>query len=548
MASKPPTLRENLDRLGLFLRGERKLLFSILIYAWAVGLFSLIIPLTVQELVNTFAYAVTPVMVVTLVGIMAGILLFVGVFRILQFYGTDLVERRLFVRLSLALAKVVPNFKLKTFRPYLISQFLETVLLMRAFSGIFVDLVNFLVGTIIGMTLLALYHPFFIIFDAILLLSIIIIILLGKGGLRDTINMSQAKYDTFNWFQNIAENLIHLKAINSSPIIQQRADKMAGAYVQARKSRFRALLRQYMGSIVFQVLIHTGLLGTAGWLLSQDQLTLGQLVAAEVVVASLLLNLEAVLKRTYVIFYFFTALHELDHLFSLPQDPPEDGKGISLPQTEKTGIHVQCNRLDWIGRSRSGLESIQFEALPGEKWGIICPTESSRHLISLMLSGLDQDLEGRVRYNGIEVASLATSQICAERSVLFGKDLTLFDGTILDNIIMGRSGIDPQNLVWARQISGLDEALNELPDGMETQVCDQGKDFSPSLQLRILLTRAIVTRPALLILDGGLHEIQSEIRESVLRNLCSPEHPWTLIIVTTDSNIREFTQKNLSLT
>jgi len=163
-----PTLRKNLDLLGSFLSQERSIVFLVFTYAVAVGLFSLIIPLTVQELVNTFAFSVSPVMVATLVGIMAGILFIVGIFRVLQFYASDMVERRVFVRMVISLARVLPQFKENTFRSNYINRFLETVFLQRAISGLFIDLVNIIVGGSIGMILLALYHPFIIFFDIIL--------------------------------------------------------------------------------------------------------------------------------------------------------------------------------------------------------------------------------------------------------------------------------------------------------------------------------------------------------------------------------------------
>ena len=105
MGQHLPLLRESLDRLGGFIRQERPILFSMLTYAIAVGVFSLIVPLTVQELVNTFAFSVSPVMVVTIVGVMAVMLAFVGIFRVLQFYATDVLERRIFVRVSVALSQ-----------------------------------------------------------------------------------------------------------------------------------------------------------------------------------------------------------------------------------------------------------------------------------------------------------------------------------------------------------------------------------------------------------------------------------------------------------
>ena len=182
MGTNLPSFKDHLDRLGLFVRHERMLLLAILTYAVAVGIFSLIIPLTVQELVNTFAYTVSPVMLATIIGIMAIILLFVGAFRILQFYATDILERRLFVRVTLALAQIASHIRKETFQSDTINRFFETVFMQRALSSLLVDFTNVLVGGLIGMTLLIFYHPYFIIFDLALLGSVVLIAILGKEG------------------------------------------------------------------------------------------------------------------------------------------------------------------------------------------------------------------------------------------------------------------------------------------------------------------------------------------------------------------------------
>lgn len=323
MRTTLPDYKSYLDRLGLFIWHERMLLLSILTYAVAVGIFSLIIPLTVQELVNTFAFTVSPVMLATIIGIMAIILFFVGAFRILQFYATDILERRLFVRVTLALAQIVSRVKGETFQSDSINRFFETVFLQRALSGLLVDFTNVLVGGLIGMALLVLYHPYFIVFDLMLLGSVVLIGILGKGGVHTTLHMSEAKYNVFRWLQEVTSDRARFNAATGIDLMGQ-ADALARVYVRTRESRFGILLRQYIGWLALQVFLQTGLLGTAGWLLSQGELTLGQLVAAEVIVASLLVNLESVIKRTYVVFYFFSALTELDALFSLPDDAMAD--------------------------------------------------------------------------------------------------------------------------------------------------------------------------------------------------------------------------------
>ncbi len=547
MNQRGPSLREVLDQLGSFLKQERTLFWGILTYAIVVGLFSLIIPLTVQELVNTFAFSVSPIMVVTLVGIMAGILIFAGIFRILQFYATDILERRVFVRITLALARVLPKFKKGSFQVDAISRFFETVLLQRALSGLLVDVINVLVGGIIGLTLLALYHPYFMIFDAVLVVSVVLIAILGKGGLRTTLHMSEAKYAVFHWFQEVADNLLHFKSTNCSDLVLNNADSLATTYVKARESRFRVLVRQYISSMILQVALHTGLLGTAGWLLSQGDLTLGQLVAAEVIVASLLLSLESVVKRSYTLFYFFTALTELDHLFSLPQDSVPQGSDLSLPESSPAGLHLTCSRLLLPSAETLGTQGIQFEAMPGDHWGLVCRTESVRYQVSLALAGLEPPLTGTVRYNGVDLRSLPPEEISKQRGLVFGRDLTLFEGSVAENIIMKREGIGTEDLLWALTVAQLDKEFEEWPHGLETQVTEGGKDFTPSQRLRILIARAIISHPSLLILDGALHEIPEDIREAIFHRLTSKEMGWTLVVVTTDPNVKEFVEKVMPL-
>ncbi len=546
MTQTIPTFRKNLDLLGSFLSQERSIILPVFTYAIAVGLFSLIIPITVQELVNTFAFSVSPLMVATLVGIMAVILFIVGIFRVLQFYASDMVERRVFVRLVLYLARVLPKFKENTFQSNYINRFFETVFLQRSISSLLIDLINVVVGGLIGMLLLALYHPYFIFFDIALVVSILMIAILGKGGLRRTIYMSEAKYEVFHWFQEVADNFFQFKATNCSDYILRKADGLAADYIQARKSRFSVLLRQYIGSLTLQVILHTGLLGTAGWLLSQDELTLGQLVAAEVIIASLLLKIDSVVKRSYVIYYFFTALSELDHLFALPKDRTNEGLDISIPKPDAGGLHLKLSKWNGGTDSEPLSKDFSFEASSGEKLVLISPTESERHRLSRALAGLEQPSKCVVRYNGVDIKNLSLEQIGAERGIVFGRDFTLFEGTIAENIMMGRPNMESKDLLWALDLTQLDKEIEELPLGLETFVQEGGKALTPSQRLRVLLARAIITRPSLLILDGALHEVPGNIREPLLHHLCSQDCPWTLIIVTTDPYTKKFVDRSLS--
>ena len=540
--------QEVLHHVATFFRQERQILLTIIMYALAVGLFSLIIPLTVQELVNTFAFAIQPIMVVTLVSIMAGILLFVGIFKALQFFATDLLERRIFVRFTLAFARTFPSIQETHFRSEYASRFFEIIFMQRAVAALLVDLTNVAVGGVIGMTLLALYHPYFLFFDLLLLLAVGFIGMLGHGGLRATLHMSEAKYATYHWFQEIADNLSHFKSSLSHDLILQKADSLAHTYVNTRQSRFRILVRQYIGSLLFQVILHTGLLGTAGWLMSKGQLTLGQLVAAEVIIATLLLNLESVIKRTYVIFYFLTALTEIHHIFSLPKDQRPTTQFVQLPATgSPQGLALSISHVRGLPPPWPPTLELNMDLAPSEKWAIVCVTESQRLTVSRLLAGLDHPPQGSIRYNGIDVRDLHPDEVNETRGLVLSRHMTLFEATLMENITLRRKNLATEDLLWVLDLVGLKEEIEHIPDGLQGMVQYGGKNFSPSQTIQILLARVLIARPKLVIVDGGLHEIFASQRESILNAICDTKYPWTVVIVTTDSNIKKFVQHSIVL-
>ncbi len=532
-------LRPTLTRLRAILHQERRLLTFLILYALAIGFFWLIIPLTVQELVNTFAFAIQPIMVVTLVAMMAAVLLFVGAFRILQFYAGEMLERRFFVRVALALASYLLRFRPDSFRPEHASRFFETVLLQRALSSLLVDFINVLVGGTIGMVLLVFYHPAFLVFDFFLIIAVFVIAFLGRGGLRTTLQMSEAKYDVFHWFQEVTDNLLHFKATRCAPLVLRKADMLSAFYIDARKARFRVLVRQYAGSLLLQVMIHTGLLGMAGWLVAIGQLTIGQLVGAEVIIATLIVSLESVVKRTYVMFYFFTALVELDRLFSLPKDRQPVARTVPQPVSSRRGLKVTCRRVSLSVDGATLLQNAHFEISAGEKRGIVCESETVCHTLSRVLAGIEVPTAGVIRYDEVDLRDLGPDTVNAYRGLVPSWQISLFEGTLEDNITMGREGILAEDVLWALRLVSLLEDVEQLPHGLGTPVGLGGKSFTPSQKLRILLARAIVTRPPLVILGGALEEISSRVRETILRHLCSPDQPWSVLIVTTHPEIKK---------
>lgn len=543
------SLRDMIARVSLVFRLERRLFGLIVSYALAIGLFSLIIPLTVQELVNTFAFAIQPIMIVTLAAIMVLTLLFVGAFRALQFYAIEIFERRIFARVALALTQQLPRFQAQGFRPKYANYFEEAVLMQRAIATLMVDIINVVVGGIVGMTILVFYHPYFLAFNFVLLGGFAFVVLvLSHGSLRETLRMSHAKYETLYWMQEMAYNLLHFKATVSEPLLLKKTDQLVNTYLTARRARFNVLMRQYLGSVGWQALGHSGLIATAGWLLAVGQLTLGQLVAAEVIVGTLLLNFDSVVKQMEHVFYFFTSLTELDFLFSLPKDAVPTTVSVPLPDPTIHGIRLTCKDLSFCyPDSPPVFEKFNLEVTPGEKIAIFSETITGKTTLARVLAGLTAPTSGVIRYNGVDLRDLDMESLNTCRGLVLDSLLTLFAGTLEENITLGRSAIPYSDILWALRFVEMEEEVESLPLGLRTPVRVHGKVFTTSQVLKILVARAIVTRPQILIFDGTLHGLPPTVRETILRRLCSKEETWSAIFVSNDPTLTAHVDRRLVL-
>lgn len=554
MGPSPGTHQPNLFQvsrhLGRFFRTERRILVLVVSYSLVIGLFSLIVPLTVQELVNTFSFAIQPVMIATLAIIMVVVLAFVGLFKALQHYAVEVLQRRLFVRTAFAMAQKLPHIRLQGFKPQVSNFFMETSFMQRALSVLLVDLVHVIVGGLVGMTILVFYHPYFILFDLVLLLGFtLIVFVLSRGGLRTTIAMSHAKYDVLHWMQEISQNLLHIKATDSRELLIEKTDQLTAKYVECRRARFAVLLRQFMASVGGQAFAHSGALALAGWLLSIDQLTLGQLVAVEVVVGSLLINFDAVVKSIGHVYFFFTSLEELEAFFAIPKEqrhlPPTSTVPLLDPATH--GIRVTGVGLSVVRDGAPLFADVDLEVASGERVAIYAKTIAARMSLARVLAGLESPSSGVVTYNDVDLRHLDLNRINQHRGFMIDSQLSLMDGTIADNIVWRRSSVSYDDVRWALWLTQLQEEIATLPQGINSDISALGEIPAPTHILRILLARAIVGRPQLLIFDGMIHDMRPTLRDAILRRICSKELSWTVLFVSNDPHLTPYVDRRIAL-
>jgi putative ABC transport system ATP-binding protein len=539
-----------LARLNLLIGLERRILAIIVSYAVVIGLFALIVPLTVQELVNTFAFAIQPIMIVTLVATMFGALLAMGAFRVLQARAVEILVQRLYTRLAVSFTEALPRFRENVFLPQHTNTFIEAELLPRALVAMLVDVINVSVSGTIGMAILIMYHPYFLGYNTFLITGFAFLLtFFGRGGLRITQRVSRLHYQTFHWLQDIGINRLHFKSTDSLPLLLKKTDALVKAYVMARKTRSDILSgAQYKSTVVFQAVAHSGMIGLGGWLLSVGDITLGQFVAAEVIVGTLLLNLDTVARRMYAAIYVATSLHELSTLFDMPKEDVSGPVAAWLPDPSLQGVRLTCKDASFAAPDGPLLfERFNLEVMPGEKISVLSGTSRSKTSLALVLAGLYHPTAGVIRYNDIDLRDVSLNYVNRCRGLMLDSHPTLFDGSLEENITLQRPSIQFEDLSWALRFVELEEEIDAMPQGLETLVHGNGANLTRSQVLRVLLARMIVTRPELLIFNGSLHNIEPALRLTLLRRLCSKEEPWSVVFVSNDPEVSQLVERRVLL-
>jgi ABC-type bacteriocin/lantibiotic exporter with double-glycine peptidase domain len=549
--------RERADRFGEFemalralrlLRGEGRDLAVVFIYALGVGLCSLAIPVGIQAVVNTVAFGVVlqPLVVVTC--IVGGVLLFSGCLRIMQMVAVEMLQRRIAVRLSLSLAGRVAHVSFKEFQrkfgPEYVLRFLEVFSAQKTIASMLLDGLAVLFQIVVGLVLVSFYHPFFLIFSFLLASSLVLVVLpLGRGAVRAAIKESDAKYGVATWLQDIARVPMLFKSDRGDTFALERTDQLMGYYLKWRVAHFRVLLRQVVGSVVIQVVASTVLLGLGGWLVIQQQLTLGQLVAAEIVVGMVLTAVAKLGKYLDSFYELCASVAKLDALFDVPCEKLSG----SFFSPEAAPARLEVTNLT-VQRHMGGgaiLDSVSLCIAPGEKVAIIGDDGSGKSTLANCIYRTVQPHAGRVEIDGHHVREVHPLELRSEVALV--RDVDIFHGTIEENLTLANDSISSTRIREALEMVGLLEDIYALPEALQTILKGQAAPLSRGQAARLVLARALLQEPRLLVIDGLLDGIDEKIVSPLLMKLLHDSANWSVLVLTHEVHIVRFFDRSFVL-
>lgn len=523
-----------LDRLKLLISIEQHDIKTLLAYGVGIGLMSLATPVAVQALVNTISFGALfqPLLVLTLI-----LFVLVGFSNFLvglQFYVIDMLQRRLFVRLfgeaAFNLQQASYSLRDKQHLPELANRFLDVVTLQKTAAVLLMETLGYFLQTLIGMVLLAFYHPLLLAFDLFLIAAIVFIIfVLGKNGINAAIEQSKAKYDALAWLENLAANPMLGKTEQGQAFLKQQTNGIALTYLDASAKHFRILSRQNTGALILHTLANTLLLGMGGWMVIERQLSLGQLIAAELVVNTMIYGLTRLGKTLDNFYEMVASTDKINYLLELPRDPTT---GIT-PQNKASPYQVDVVDLSLpLNTDYDALIGFNLHLASGEQ--LVITEGADKSSLFDTLYGLRIPLAGHVCLDQQDLRDLNLRQL--RNTIALVREPEILEESVLDNVQLGRD-LPIQMVKQALENVGLLDDILLLPEGLNTRLSIHGKPLTIEQTLRLTLARAIVGNPRLLLLDNVLDRIDSRLLPSLLAVLFAKQASWTLIVTSHEPEV-----------
>jgi ABC-type bacteriocin/lantibiotic exporter with double-glycine peptidase domain len=523
---------------------DRRDIMYLYAYALFYAIVNLSLPLGVQAIIGLIQAGMVSTSWIILSAVVTAGVLIGGVLQVLQLSISEILQQRIFTRAAFEFTYRIPRFQNASIRgqypPELINRFFDTLNVQKGLSKILMDFSASSLQILIGLILLSTYHPFFITFGvALIVVLIAILYYTGPRGLESSIEESTYKYKIAHWLKEIARTMDTFKRAGHTELPLERTDELVNSYLEHRKRHWKVLIFQYANIVGFKAFVTLGLLIIGGLLVIQNEINVGQFVASEIVIILIINSAEKLILTMEPIYDVLTAVEKMSTVTDIPL---EEDQGAMLFHTIDTGMGASLELKDLTYTSEDGsraiLNNLNLNIPSGARAVITGPNGSGKSTLLRLLAVQYEPTHGTVSFNGYPSGNLNTADLRYHVGDCFLSE-DLFEGTLVENITLGRPEIELSDVEWAVNGLGLKGFLSSLPKGYDTMVGPTTRPLSSSLVERILLARAIVVRPRLLLLDDIFHLFDPKERKSIVEFIWDPTQPWTLVAASNLPTVKE---------
>jgi ATP-binding cassette, subfamily B, bacterial len=540
------TLSSALIKLHKLIMTDKRDVTSVYFFAIVGGLISLTLPLGIQTIINFVMAATLSTSIVILIIIVIFGVFLNGFVQVRQSQVIERIRQKLFTRYALEFSSKIPQINLQEmdnyYLPEVINRFFDIPALAKSIEKLLIEIPTSVIQILLGLILLSFYHPVFIAFGAFVLIVLIVIIsITSPKGFETNMVSSDYKYKTAGWLQEVARGSKTFRYSKGSALHMQKSDELISEFLESRTAHFKILTTQYWSLIVFKILIVATMLVAGTWLLLNQQINVGQFIAADIVIILIITSVEKLIATMDNVYDSLTSIEKLSKIV----DCKIEASG-NLNFKNSTGCFVQFNEVGFVYPNGSmGLKHADFMLASNQVLCVKGESGAGRSTILRLLTGAYTGFTGSILLNQIPIGNYNLKDLRANTGIMLNEQ-DIFRGTILENLTMGNTAIYMEEITSLADKIGFTDFIINNKNGYDTVLDPTGKRLSQHVRQNIKLMRALLGKPTLLLLETPLEHLNYQQQFTMMKYL-RLESNATVIIISNDKDLQELSDQVLVL-
>lgn len=517
MSHKNISLGRSLYKLNQVLMLERSDIGVIYMFAVLSGLVQLSLPLGIQSIISfVMAGSISTSIVVLIIMVVFGVFIN-GQLQVRQLEVIEKVKQKLYVRYSLEFSDRLPKLNIERldndYLPELVNRYFDSISLQKGIDKLLIDLPAAIIQVLLGLILLSFYHPIFIAFGLVLIAIVLTIILFtSPQGLTTALTASSYKYKIVAWLQEIARTIKSFKYTRGTSLHMEKTDELLTGYLRSRTAHFRILIKQFWSLISFKIIITAAMLIIGSYLLVNQQINVGQFIAADIVIIAIIASIEKLITNLDT---FYEAVVSIEKISAITDAETERSGSVKLTK-RNVGVSVEFTDVHFsYGNGEPVLQGVSFSVKPGQMIQIKGPSGAGKSTLLRLLTGAFTNYGGSVLIDEVPVTNYSIDSLRSQTGILLGSQ-DIFQGTLLDNLTLGNKDITIDEVNRLAALTGLDSFIKSCKNGYDSILLPVGIKLSNTDRRNILLIRALLGSHRLLLLEDPFNHLPEPYKSNVI--------------------------------
>lgn len=485
------------------------------VYGVAISLLTLAVPIAVQTLINSIAN-IGSVRAVTILATILFTTLFVsGIFSALRMRVMEYYERRVYTRLvaQLGLKTIMaPHSFFEGRRNTSIThRYFDIITLQKNIPSLMVDGFALVLQIIVGFTLVSFYHPFLFVLNMIILLVMYLVWKTwGPSAKRTAIELSQTKYDTAKWLNDIASAHEFFKSADHIDYAGRNTESYIKHYIAKHKRHFTFTFSQAVSFLLLYAFASATLLGLGGVLVVQGQLSIGQLVAAELIMSAVFFGISRFSQYLKLYYELYGAAEKIGSALVIPQEESHD-EGAHIPSSSR----LVFKRLALSHMEDSCYLDATLDA--GHKYFITTRKSWVQKQLVGYLKRFERPVKGEILLGDYSLSDYDMYELRQAVSTL--DRALIIECTIEEYLRLAAPQATIADVRKALEQVGLDDVVDNLNDGVATRISALGAPLQPLEFLLLKLAAAILSGPQVLVINQHFDAIPHSVKVRLLKRI-----------------------------